>query len=149
MTKQNGRKEITSVSLDSEIYTEVKSRESVNFSGLVNDLLAGYFASGDTTLAQLKAQRDRLQKQRENLEGELAEVEEELERVHGQIEAQRERIADREEKIDDLAETIARGGDAEVDAENPAVQNHARKLSMEPRELAEAIHERRESPTKQ
>lgn len=152
MTRQNGNgpnKKVTSVSLDQEVYGEVTSRASVNLSGLVNDLLGEYFASGDATLAQLKAQRDRLQERRESLEGELAEVEEDLERVTDQLEAQRERVAEREEKIDELAESIAVGDHAEVDAENPAVQTQARKLSMTPEELADAIQDRRAASSQQ
>jgi len=136
MSKQNGAaKDVTSISVNKEILDRAQSSEHINLSGLCNDLLDEYFASGSTTKARLEAKRDRLLEQREHLEAELAHVEDELDAVEDQLEEHRDRAEKLEQTLEDLADRLPE----DLDATNPAVQNWARKLELTPTELTEEI----------
>jgi len=139
VSEQNGQKKTTSISLDADLKQRAQSNAHINLSGLCNDLLEEYFASGSSSKARLEAKRDRLLQQREHLETELAHLNEEIETVEAQLAECEERDRHRDKKVEELAEQLP----DDVDAENPAVQNWATKLDLTPAQLTDEIRAQR------
>jgi len=139
VSEQNGQKKTASISLDADLKQRAQSNAHINLSGLCNDLLEEYFASGSSSKARLEAKRDRLLQQREHLETELAHLNEEIETVEAQLAECEERDRHRDKKVEELAEQLPDG----VDAENPAVQNWATKLDPTPAQPTDEIRAQR------
>jgi len=125
-------KKVTSVSIDEELGRRLENDDHVNASGLFNQFLKEYYATGSVDGVDLRLRRlDReLQKARDKVERLEAEREELLERKEQQEEAQSEEL---EEALDVLQSIPNR----KLGPDNPAVVNHANDLGLSPRELAE------------
>jgi septal ring factor EnvC (AmiA/AmiB activator) len=111
-------------------------REDVNTSGLIRSLLDGYFMTGDTVeaglqkqLADLEDELKTLEIEKTQLEQQIAKKEREIEQVEHRLKQRRENVPD---EVAEFAEKIENGTFpmAELEPDNPAVQNYATKSGL-------------------
>lgn len=116
------------------VNAEYLDRETNNRSAFINELIEAHRKGVDGTEDAVARYR------KEQIESELQQVQSREETLRTQLESIENRLKTeqehREEQLDEAAEVLA---DVPADPENPAVKNWARKLSMKPEELLEAI----------
>lgn len=125
---------VTSFSADDDVKTYLE-RDSINASGLVNDLVRMHMNGGGDSKQMREFRIQQLQSEIESLESKLENKREQLDRLMEQdekYESKRER--DLEEALG-LLETV----DWEVG--NPAIEKQARELDMSQEELIERLEE--------
>lgn len=134
-----GGKERKTLSLDAEIVAELDEK-SDNDSALVNRLLDEFFATGGTgpvglemRIRDLEERLDTALNERDRLNRRIERLRREKEQVEREIEAYRD---EHEEQLREAAEYV-RG----KPPENPAVQNWAQKLGMQPVELLQQVED--------
>ena len=131
-----GRK-VTSVSIDESLHERLKEDKHVNASGLFNEFLREYYATGsvDGLEFQLRKTKRELEDARDRVER-LEQEYQELKKL------QEDRQQDTDPKLEKKVDVLGSIPDEKLTADNPAVINHAADLNMRPAELAETILER-------
>ena len=138
-------KERKTFSLDAEVVEELNEK-NLNASGVANDLLREYLIGGTTAavgkeiriqhieqeIEEQLTERDRINRRIERLRSERERLEREIEQEQAE---HRERLTE--------AALFVRG----KDADNPAVENWAEKLNMEPYELLQRVEQLDEDST--
>ena len=138
-------KERKTFSLDAEVVEELNEK-NLNASGVANDLLREYLIGGTTAavgkeiriqhieqeIEEQLTERDRINRRIERLRNERERLEREIEQEQ----------AEHRERLTEAAQFV-RG----KDADNPAVENWAEKLNMEPYELLQRVEQLDEDST--
>jgi predicted nuclease with TOPRIM domain len=120
------------VSIDANLARIVDERDEFNLSGFVSRCLEQHFAAGNASAPEAAA----LQAELEHLEQELADLTTEQERLREKrqrIEDELDDVADDEPALLDQAREKL--DDTPRDPDNPAIQNWAAKLGMQPDDL--------------
>jgi chromosome segregation ATPase len=127
-------KERISASVDPEVDAYL-SRETVNASGLINQLVKQQMSAGDDSkqllqlrLEQINSEIDRHESQLETLEKEREGVKKRLEKIKEEEHGQRQKTLER-------LETVPWKED------NPAIKTNAEDLGMEPHELINELED--------
>lgn len=132
-------KKVTSVTLDEEIADHFSDDPSKNLSGTVNMLLEQYLSGNGGELAMLELRQQQLESEVEELSGRLDTKREELEQVTRRI---REIETNQTDEAVDAATELLDKFDGEVPAaDNPAVENHASNVEMDPTAFVELMRD--------
>lgn len=136
-------KEVTSVSVDSDLKKQLEDDPEVNVSGLFNQFLREYYDSG--TADGLDARIRELDRRIEEKERKIERLEDDVERLRDERDDLQERKEQREErqdpKVEEAVSTLASIDDGKLSPDNPAVRNHANDLNMAPDALCERVRE--------
>lgn len=137
-------KKVTSVSIDLEIYEQLKDDESLNLSGLVNNVAKEYVETGNVDAMDIRIQQKEeyianLEQEVEDKTEELVEEKEELEEMYEKREEVKDKTSPEMERAIDVLGNLVENGSASVD--NPAVKNHASKVGMKPSKLLDTVRE--------
>lgn len=127
-------KERTSISVDPEVANYL-NQESVNASGLVNDLIKQYMGDDTSEQQLLKMRRDQLDSEIASLEGQLETKRSERERVN---EAIAEHQHEQEHVIESAAEALDPG---DLNHRNQKVSYWASEADVSEDELVELVRE--------
>jgi len=139
-----------SVSVDESVKQQLDARSDINTSGLVNDLLKSYLATGekDATARQMKAER--LRQEAQELKAEHQAKMRQAETIEQEIQEEQEAKAERwQEAVNAIApklEVELSSVDAQFhdpEPTDPAVQHHAERLDITTREFCERFHDKR------
>lgn len=123
-------KERRSISIETDV-DEYLSREGVNASQLINELVKNHYSAGGDEKAMLKLREQQLESDVRSLEGQIAEKENEL-----------DQIRDRLSEFHDQTETILQEASdvlVTTDPENEALKTWAGKADLSPDEFAEKL----------
>jgi len=135
------------VSIDEDVHDSLTSREHLNASSIVNELLRQYLFQGESQDAALHMRKRDLEKQIEDTRQEIAHLESKIERLQDEKENVNQMIQDRRreglEEISEFAETV-RSGDfnGELEPDNPAIKNYAQNANMTPERFISEVEER-------
>lgn len=125
----------TSLSLDDDVLAYLQ-QDSVNASGLVNQLVRNHMAGGDQDETLLRVHREQLQE-------EVESHERAAERKRTLLKHVEESIETTEEKQSRIIAQAANTLEPQMlDVENPATRNWAQKAGMEPEEFVTTLEER-------
>lgn len=132
-------KERKTFSLDPELVGELDEKNK-NASGVVNDLLREYLVGGsdaavgkELRIKDIEEKTMELQNERDRINRHLERLRNEKRRLEQQIEEQQ---AEHRERIEEAARFVK-----DKPADNPAVQNWADKLNMDPYDLKAEVEE--------
>ena len=123
-------KERRTVSIEPDV-DEYLSREGVNASELVNELVKNHYSAGGDEKAMLKLREQQLESDVRSLEGQITEKEKELNQIRNRL-----------LEFEDQTETILKeAADVLVttDPENEALKTWARKADLSPERFAERL----------
>lgn len=127
-------KERISASVDPEVEAYL-SRESVNASGLINQLVKQQMASGVESKQLLQLRLDQINSEIDRYESQLESLEKERKGIKSRIEKlESDEKAEVREALDQL-ETVP------WKVDNPAIQTNAEDLDMEPSELIDRLED--------
>ena len=121
-------KQRRSVTLEPEV-DEYLSRNEVNASGLVNDLVRRHMNGGIGDDAVLRMRKQQVKSEVEHLEARTQNKLEELEKLEQRLETRTER---REKKLDEVRERLE---GVPLEPDNPGVEKQAQKVGLSPEEL--------------
>lgn len=122
-------KKRTSVSMTEATYEALQKRDDINVSGLFEQFVTEFLASGQSTEAALAVRKEQLEADLDEAKGEVRRIEDELERVEAELKERRDRRRDTFEAFHDL------GVRHDLTTDNPAVKNHAERCGMSPGEF--------------
>lgn len=132
-------KERKTFSLDADVVDELNEK-NLNASGVANDLLREYLIGGTTAavgkeirIQHIEQEIEEQLTERDRINRRIERLRKERERIEREIEQEQAEHRDRLEE----AATFVRG----KDADNPAVENWAEKLNMEPYELLQRVEQ--------
>lgn len=131
-----------SFSIDEEIRNYLREHDQINNSGLVNQFLREYLATG--TVDGIQFRLDRIDSEIEETRSRLERLKEEREQLQ-KIKERREQ--EREADFDEIVDQLTTISYEKLDKDNPAIVAKANELNMTPRELAEVVIERKEADT--
>lgn len=115
-----------SFSLDEDLHDLMKDREDVNWSGVVEQFLREFVASGQGTEAALSVRAEQVRAELSDARAEVDRLERELERLEAALDEKRETRRDVFESFAALDATT------DYTPANDAVKTHAAKLGMAP-----------------
>ena len=131
--------------LDAEVVEELNEK-NLNASGVANDLLREYLIGGTTAavgkeirIQHIEQEIEEQLTERDRINRRIERLRNERERLEREIEQQQ---AEHRERLTEAAQFV-RG----KDADNPAVENWAEKLGMEPYELLQRVEQLDEDNT--
>jgi len=130
-------RKVTSVSIDEHLHERLKEDKHVNASGLFNEFLREYYATGsvDGLEFQLRKTKRELEDARDRVER--------LEREYQELkQLQENRQQESDPKLEEKVDVLSSIPDEKLTADNPAVVNHAADLNMRPNKLAQTVRER-------
>jgi len=132
-------KERKTFSLDPDVVEELDEKNK-NASGVVNDLLREYLVGGESAavgkelrIKDIEQKMMELQNERDRINRNLERLRNEKSRLERQIEEQQH---ERRQKLEEAAEFVEG-----KPVDNPAVENWADKLRMDPHELKQAVED--------
>ena len=127
-------KERTSLSLDPEVAQYLR-QDSVNASGLVNELVSQHMNGGATE----DMIRDfRIKQVRSELEDINSRAERKREELETLVEIDEGKSEEQQQQLEEARQTLV---DTAKEPDNPAIKNWARDLGMSPQELIEKLEE--------
>lgn len=134
------------ISIDEDIEDELSSREHLNASSIMNELLRQYLFQGESQDAALHMRKKDLEKEIEDTRREIAHLETKVERLQDEKakvnDMLRERRREGHEEIAEFAETVAAGDfNGELAPDNPAIQNYAQNANMTPERFLDEVEE--------
>jgi len=138
-------KEVTSVSVDSDLKKRLEDDPEVNVSGLFNQFLREYYDSGTTD--GLDARIRELDRRIEEKEREIERLRDDLEQLRDERDDLQVRKEQREERQDPkVEEAVSKLADrdgpiTDLTPDNPAVRTKANKLNMSPEALCDRVRE--------
>jgi len=127
-------KERISASVDPEVEAYL-SRESVNASGLINQLVKQQMASGVESKQLLQLRLDQINSEIDRHESQLESLEKEREGIKSRLEKLKS-----DEKAE-VRETLDQLKSVPWAPDNPAIQTNADDLDMEPSELIDRLED--------
>lgn len=130
-------KERTTISVDSDVY-EYLQQSDVNASGLIQELVREYRDNEKRQVAALKLRLKHLEREATEAEERAQRKREEAEEVRELLE---EAAVEETEKMRDVREKLSGLDLSRIDAENPAIQNQADRVNMEPKALLQQLRE--------
>lgn len=135
------------VSVDKDVHNELTSRQHLNASSIVNELLRQYLFQGESQDAALHMRKKDLEREIENTRQEMSHLESKLERLQDEKEEVKDMLRSRrregEEEIQTFADKVAAGEFmGELEPDNPAIQTHAQKANMTPERFIKEVEER-------
>lgn len=128
-------KERRAVSLDPEVDAFL-ARDEVNASGLVNDLVKRHMNGTDGEKALRELRKEQIRSEIDSLETRAEQKREELETIDT-VEAERE-----DERESELADAIEKAEGAPRDPQNPAIQEQAKRVGMDPDAFIDELPDR-------
>lgn len=123
-------KDRTSFTIDEDTLEEMRSRDDVNWSGIVNDFLNEFIGSGQSTEAALAVRKQQIEDELADVNAERKRLERELERIEATLEDKR----DSRREVFEAFSSLSLEEESQ-DPSNAAVENHAKKLGMTPQEF--------------
>lgn len=123
-------KDRTSFTIDEDTLDQMRSRQDVNWSGIVNDFLNEFLGSGQSMEAALAVRKKQIEEELVDARSEVEQLERELERIEASLSDKRE---SRREVFEAFASLSLE--EESHDPSNAAVENHAQKLGMTPQEF--------------
>lgn len=123
-----------SVSLEPDVH-DYLSREEVNASALVNELVRRHMDGGMEDAAVLRLRKQQVESEVDHLKARTENKVEELEKLESKLESCTNQQQQKLEKAAAILEEVP------ADPTNPAVQNQADNLDMTAEELLEALDE--------
>lgn len=121
-----------SVSLEPDVH-DYLSREEVNASALVNELVRRHMDGGMEDAAVLRLRKQQVESEVDHLKARTENKVEELEKLESKLESCTNQ---QQQKLEEVRAIL---DDVPADPTNPAVQNHAENLDMTPEELLDAL----------
>lgn len=123
-------KKKTSISVDKEIHERLQNDPHINVSGLVNDLLKEYYATGVANGLDLRKQRvrDDLERARQK----VSQLEEQMEKLRQNEEYRKQK---REENIEQALDKLRDIPGYRLTVDNPAIVTQANKHGLKPEKL--------------
>lgn len=121
-------KEHISATVDPEVAAYL-SQNTVNTSGLINRLVKQYMTGSDTSREMLQLRQNQLESQLSQLTSQQDSVVKELE----QVEKELQKLDQQEET--ELQESLEVLASVPWEIDNPAIQQHAVDLDMDPEDL--------------
>ena len=128
-------KQRVSASVDKEVH-EYLSRDHINASGLINDLVENHMQTGGNRKAMLELREQQIKSKIDELEGTLEVKEREL----AEVQAELAEFRDHTDEVLDEAASALTGIDP--DPENQAIKNWAEKADLSPDEFASRLQRR-------
>jgi DNA anti-recombination protein RmuC len=126
------KKQRRSVSLEPEVH-EYLSREEVNASALVNDLVRQHMEGVVKDAAVLRLRKQQVQSEVDHLRARAENKVDELEELEARLESS---VSQHNAELEESLEKLQR---VEHEPTNPAIQKHAEKLDMTPKELIDEL----------
>lgn len=121
-----------SVSLEPDVH-DYLSREEVNASALVNELVRRHMDGGMEDAAVLRLRKEQVKSEVDHLKARTENKIKELEKLDDKLESCTQQHRKQLEEVREILEGIPR------EPTNPAVQTQAEKLDMTPEELLDAL----------
>lgn len=121
-----------SVSLEPDVH-DYLSREEVNASALVNELVRRHMEGGMEDTAVLRLRKEQVESEVDHLKARTENKIDELEQLENKLESCQNQQQKQLEEVRDILDDVPH------EPTNPAVQTQAEKVDMTPEELLEAL----------
>lgn len=121
-----------SVSLEPDVH-DYLSREEVNASALVNELVRRHMEGGMEDTAVLRLRKEQVESEVDHLKARTENKIDELEQLENKLESCQNQQQKELEEVRDILDDVPH------EPTNPAVQTQAEKVDMTPEELLEAL----------
>lgn len=140
-------KVVKTFSLDEDVAEMLDNDENLNNSAVANSLFREYLVSGQTADVALKMRLRDLERDLENKKVEKQRIESQIENIQREIRDVEQQIQERRQQgvaeIEEFVETVRNDEfHGDLDPDNPAIQNYARKAQMSPERFIEEVKSR-------